>query len=108
MIDWASLLQGAGTVAFIGLIGVLVRGFFTERGTVMTGILDEVKSLRADALEDGKKFDLMNDRLQTAQTALLECMTGKAEIGRELKNREIRIAELEAQVRKHADGKAST
>jgi hypothetical protein len=101
VIDWTTVLQGAGAVAFIGVVGIVIKAIFDERGSVMKTLMDDVQSLRAGATTFNTTFATMNDRLQTTQTSLMECRNGRDEDRREMKRQASRISELEDQVRKH-------
>lgn len=100
MIDWPAVLQWLGGAAFLGLIGVGLRAVFNERGTVMASLLDDVKSLRADALADDAKFTSQNALVERITASLQECRDGRAELARDLKEHKRKISELEARIKK--------
>lgn len=107
VVDWGAVLQWLGGAAFLTLVGIGLRAVFTERGTVMASLLDDVKSLRADGLANDQKFQDVSDKLEKARSDLQECRDGRAELSRQLNDYRQKLDTLEAKIKKYSGQEAT-
>lgn len=100
-----TLVQSGIIVAVFTLAGVIIKGVFDkqsiridDKSKFLASVIDEVKSLREEAIVTDNRLDQMGIRLQQAQEALADCVNAREDLKRQIKELQARILSLEAQI----------